>query len=60
VPEELNYVDLVRHSSPYINAHRGKTFVILLIPGEAVGMCFIFQASFHDLALLILRNSFAS
>ncbi len=34
VSDELNYVDWFRHSSPYINAHRGKTLVIL-IPGEA-------------------------
>lgn len=30
-----HYVQWFRHSSPYINAHRGKTFVIML-PGEAV------------------------
>jgi len=50
VPEELNYVDWFRHSSPYINAHRGKTFVIL-IPGEAVE-CTHFSSIIHDLALL--------
>ncbi|MFT6655346.1 MAG: amino-acid N-acetyltransferase, partial [Marinomonas primoryensis] len=50
VPEELNYVDWFRHSSPYINAHRGKTFVIL-IPGEAVE-CAHFSSIIHDLALL--------
>lgn len=50
VPEELNYVDWFRHSSPYINAHRGKTFVIL-IPGEAVE-CSHFSSIIHDLALL--------
>ncbi|KZN13442.1 amino-acid N-acetyltransferase [Marinomonas sp. TW1] len=49
-PEELNYVDWFRHSSPYINAHRGKTFVIL-IPGEAVE-CTHFSSIIHDLALL--------
>ena len=50
VPEELKYVDWFRHSSPYINAHRGKTFVIL-IPGEAVE-CEHFSSIIHDLALL--------
>jgi amino-acid N-acetyltransferase len=29
------YIDWFRHSSPYINAHRGKTFVLLL-EGEAI------------------------
>ncbi len=50
VPEEFNYVDWFRHSSPYINAHRGKTFVIL-IPGEAIE-CAHFSGIIHDLALL--------
>jgi len=50
VSEELNYVDWFRHSSPYINAHRGKTFVIL-IPGEALE-CDHFSSIIHDLALL--------
>jgi len=50
VPDELNYVDWFRHSSPYINAHRGKTFVIL-IPGEAIE-CAHFSSIIHDLALL--------
>ena len=48
--DKLNYVDWFRHSSPYINAHRGKTFVIL-IPGEAVE-CEHFSSIIHDLALL--------
>ncbi|MGR0280109.1 amino-acid N-acetyltransferase [Marinomonas dokdonensis] len=48
--DELNYVDWFRHSSPYINAHRGKTFVIL-IPGEAAE-CEHFSSIIHDLALL--------
>lgn len=48
--DELNYVDWFRHSSPYINAHRGKTFVIF-IPGEAVE-CPLFPSIIHDLALL--------
>ncbi|MBJ7536913.1 amino-acid N-acetyltransferase [Marinomonas sp. C1424] len=50
MPDELNYVDWFRHSSPYINAHRGKTFVIL-IPGEAIE-CPHFSGIIHDLALL--------
>lgn len=50
MPDELNYVDWFRHSSPYINAHRGKTFVIL-IPGEAIE-CAHFSSIIHDLALL--------
>ncbi|GAB3489265.1 amino-acid N-acetyltransferase [Marinomonas epiphytica] len=48
--DELNYVDWFRHSSPYINAHRGKTFVIL-IPGEASESEY-FSSLIHDLALL--------
>ncbi|TBR37771.1 amino-acid N-acetyltransferase [Marinomonas agarivorans] len=35
MPDDLNYVEWFRHSSPYINAHREKTFVIF-VPGEAV------------------------
>ncbi|MEH6605236.1 MAG: amino-acid N-acetyltransferase [Pseudomonadales bacterium] len=45
-----DYVDWFRRSSPYINAHRGRTFVILL-SGEAVAsenFCNIV----HDIALL--------
>jgi amino-acid N-acetyltransferase len=30
-----NYVQWFRHAAPYINAHRGKTFVIML-PGDCV------------------------
>ncbi|MGB2065156.1 MAG: amino-acid N-acetyltransferase, partial [Marinomonas gallaica] len=48
--DELNYVDWFRHSSPYINAHRGKTLVIL-IPGEAFESP-NFSNIIHDLALL--------
>ena len=48
--DELNYVDWFRHSSPYINAHRGKTFVIL-IPGEALESPH-FSGIIHDLTLL--------
>jgi amino-acid N-acetyltransferase len=50
VSENLNYVDWFRHSSPYINAHRGKTFV-LMIPGEAFEHP-SFSGIIHDLALL--------
>lgn len=35
MPDDLNYVEWFRHSSPYINAHREKIFVIF-VPGEAV------------------------
>ncbi|TDP00495.1 amino-acid N-acetyltransferase [Marinomonas balearica] len=48
--DELNYVEWFRHSSPYINAHRGKTFVIQ-IPGEALESP-MFSGIIHDLALL--------
>jgi amino-acid N-acetyltransferase len=45
-----SYVTWFRQSSPYINAHRGKTFVVML-PGAAV-----LEANFaniiHDIALL--------
>lgn len=45
-----DYVKWFRHSSPYINAHRGKTFVLML-PGEA-----LVHANFgniiYDIALL--------
>jgi amino-acid N-acetyltransferase len=44
------YVNWFRHSSPYIHAHRGKTFVVLL-PGEAVSSA-QFTSITHDLALL--------
>src|SRR5690554_5768383 len=33
--DSQDYVNWFRHSSPYINAYRGKVFVILL-PGEAL------------------------
>lgn len=46
----LEYVNWLRHATPYINAHRDRTFVVLL-PGEAV-----IHANFgnivHDLVLL--------
>ncbi|MCW8886351.1 MAG: amino-acid N-acetyltransferase [Motiliproteus sp.] len=44
------YVDFFRHSSPYINAHRGKTFVLML-DGEAVASD-NFANIVHDIALL--------
>ncbi len=49
---ELNhmYVGFFRHSSPYINAHRGKTFVLML-DGEAVASD-NFANIVHDIALL--------
>lgn len=45
-----DYVKWFRHSSPYINAHRGKTFVVML-PGEALTHG-NFGHIIHDLALL--------
>lgn len=45
-----NYVQWFRHSAPYINTHRNKTFVILL-SGEAI-LHPNFQHIIHDLALL--------
>jgi len=47
---DLNYVDWFRHSSPYINSHRDKTFVIF-IPGEAVESP-LFPNIISDLALM--------
>ena len=44
------YVHWFRHSAPYINAHRGKTFV-LMFGGEAVQHD-NFQHIIHDIALL--------
>ena len=44
------YVHWFRHSAPYINAHRGKTFV-LMFGGEAV-LHRNFQHIIHDIALL--------
>jgi amino-acid N-acetyltransferase len=46
----LQYVHWFRHSAPYINAHRGKTFV-LMFDGEAV-LHENFQHIIHDIALL--------
>jgi len=47
---DLSYVDWFRHSSPYINAHRDKTFVIF-IPGEAAESA-QFSNIISDLALM--------
>ncbi|WP_394130768.1 amino-acid N-acetyltransferase [Shewanella maritima] len=43
-------VDSFRHSAPYVNAHRGKTFVIML-GGEAIANNH-FRAILNDVALL--------
>lgn len=45
-----DYVKWFRHSSPYINAHRGKTFVLML-PGEALGHDNFYNI-IHDITLL--------
>ena len=45
-----DHVAWFRNSSPYINAHRGRTFVVM-ISGEAVRAPG-FQSTIHDLALL--------
>ncbi|MEH6625769.1 MAG: amino-acid N-acetyltransferase [Motiliproteus sp.] len=45
-----DYVDFFRHSSPYINAHRGKTLVLML-DGEAIASD-NFANIVHDIALL--------
>ena len=45
-----DYVKWFRQSSPYINAHRGKTFVIML-PGAAM-LDANFSNIIHDIALL--------
>jgi amino-acid N-acetyltransferase len=44
------YVNWFRHSTPYINAYRGKVFVILL-PGEALADDNFFNIA-HDITLL--------
>ena len=44
------YVNWFRHSAPYINAHRGRTFVIYL-PGEALAH-HNFSHTIHDINLL--------
>lgn len=45
-----DYVGWFRHSSPYINAHRGKTFVVML-PGDCVDQP-NFSNIISDIALL--------
>ncbi|WP_111642659.1 amino-acid N-acetyltransferase [Marinimicrobium alkaliphilum] len=45
-----DYVKWFRHSSPYINSHRGKTFVLML-PGEALSHDNFYNIV-HDIALL--------
>jgi amino-acid N-acetyltransferase len=44
------YVNWFRHCAPYINAHRGKTFVLML-GGEAIADA-NFANTVHDIALL--------
>lgn len=48
--DSQDYVQWFRQSSPYINAHRGKTFVLML-SGEALAHD-NFQNTVHDIALL--------
>lgn len=45
-----DYVTWLRHSSPYINSHRERTFVIML-PGESLNHA-NFNGIVHDLVLL--------
>jgi amino-acid N-acetyltransferase len=49
-PTATDYVNWFRHSSPYINAHRGKTFVLML-GGEAI-IDPNFDNIIHDIALM--------
>ena len=46
----LDYVNWLRHASPYINSHRDRTFVVML-PGEGVAHP-NFGNIVHDLVLL--------
>jgi amino-acid N-acetyltransferase len=48
--DSKQYVNWFRHSSPYINAYRGKVFVILL-PGEALAHDNFWNIA-HDITLL--------
>ncbi len=48
--KNIHYVNWFRHSSPYINAHRGKTFVLML-GGEAIADD-NFNNIVHDIALM--------
>lgn len=50
INDNNQYVNWFRHSSPYINAHRGKTFVLML-GGEALADD-NFGNIIHDIALL--------
>lgn len=50
VLSHLDMISLFRNSAPYINAHRGKTFVIML-SGEAVASSNL-PTIIHDVALL--------
>lgn len=50
ISDPQQFVHWFRHSSPYINAHRGRTFVIH-IPGDVVARE-DFNNLVHDLALL--------
>lgn len=50
VLSHLDMISLFRNSAPYINAHRGKTFVIML-SGEAVASENL-PTIIHDIALL--------
>jgi amino-acid N-acetyltransferase len=47
-----SYVEWFRHSSPYINCHRGKTFVVML-PGD----CFVLGNFSNIISDLVLLNS---
>src|SRR5210317_440506 len=48
--DQYSFIDWFRHSSPYIHAHRGKTFVLML-GGEAIEHS-NFRNIIHDIALL--------
>lgn len=48
--QHRDYVTWFRNSSPYINAHRGRTFVVM-VSGEAIEEA-NFHHIIHDLALL--------
>ncbi|WP_372758819.1 amino-acid N-acetyltransferase [Litorivivens sp.] len=48
--DDTSYIKWFRNSAPYINAHRGKTFV-LMISGEAIEHT-NFDNIIHDIALL--------
>ena len=50
VVSHIDSVKIIRNSAPYINAHRGKTFV-LMFGGEAIEEA-NFANIIHDIALL--------